>query len=174
MGPTLILTTPRYSSPSTSRNCAPGRHGAIRSMSVRTAHAFSTGTATSNSLISSIRSSPVFQVFTCVDVAGNARAGHFVYEFRVSARHRSCTLVSFGRQHRPDHGVEAHRMTTPFFVRGEDDRSERCRRDRTPRRRRESRHVTETDHRGAVTLGDAPLDTHVQRGRLAERPVVVL
>ena len=43
IGPTLTFTTPRYSSPSTSWSCAPGRHGAIRSTSVSTAHARSTG-----------------------------------------------------------------------------------------------------------------------------------
>ena len=54
IGPTLTFTTPRISSPSTSRSSAPGRHGAIRSTSVRTARRPGTGTATSNSFVSSI------------------------------------------------------------------------------------------------------------------------
>ena len=39
MGPTFTFTMPRYSSPSTSVSWAPGMHGAMRSRSVRTAHA---------------------------------------------------------------------------------------------------------------------------------------
>src|SRR5579884_9998 len=58
MGPTFTLTTPRYSSPSTSCSSAPGMQGAIRSTSVRTAHASSTGTDTRNSLVSSIGRGP--------------------------------------------------------------------------------------------------------------------
>ena len=45
IGPTLTLTTPRYSSPSTSCSWAPGSIGAIRSTSVRTFHASGTGTS---------------------------------------------------------------------------------------------------------------------------------
>src|SRR5687767_1331532 len=58
IGPTLTFTTPRYSSPSTSCSSAPGMHGAMRSTSVSTAHARSTGTLTRNSLVSSISSTP--------------------------------------------------------------------------------------------------------------------
>ena len=59
IGPTLTLTRPRYSSPSTSVNCAPGMQGAIRSRSVSTAHASSMGTATSNSFVNSTWQGPL-------------------------------------------------------------------------------------------------------------------
>ena len=49
-GPTFTLDDPRYSSPSTSWSWAPGRHGAMRSRSVSTRHAWSIGAATPNSL----------------------------------------------------------------------------------------------------------------------------
>src|SRR5262245_46928384 len=49
IGPTLTLTMPRNSSPSTSWSCAPGMHGAMRSTSVSTRQASSTGTSTRNS-----------------------------------------------------------------------------------------------------------------------------
>ena len=58
IGPTFTLTMPRYSSPSTSCSWAPGRHGAMRSTSVSTAHARSTGSATRKSLVSSIARGP--------------------------------------------------------------------------------------------------------------------
>ena len=48
MGPTFTLTTPRCSSPSTSWSCAPGMHGAMRSRSVSTCQARSTGALTRN------------------------------------------------------------------------------------------------------------------------------
>ena len=48
IGPTLTFTMPRYSSPSTSWSCAPGMHGAMRSMSSSTCHVSSTGTSTRN------------------------------------------------------------------------------------------------------------------------------
>jgi hypothetical protein len=49
IGPTLTLTRPAKESPSTDSTVAPGRHGAIRSMSSSTSHACSTGTGTTNS-----------------------------------------------------------------------------------------------------------------------------
>src|SRR5581483_3189222 len=58
IGPTLTFTTPRYSSPSTSWSWAPGRHGAMRSTSVSTAHASATGRPTRNVLVSSIARDP--------------------------------------------------------------------------------------------------------------------
>ena len=50
IGPTLTFTTPRYSSPSTSCSCAPGRHGAMRSMSSSTFHVSSIGRAHSEAV----------------------------------------------------------------------------------------------------------------------------
>ena len=58
IGPTFTFTTPRYSSPSTSCNCAPGMQGAMRSTSVSTLHAVVGGTATRKSFVSSIARGP--------------------------------------------------------------------------------------------------------------------
>ena len=46
IGPTFTFTMPRYSSPSTSCSCAPGRHGAMPSMSSITFHVASIGVLT--------------------------------------------------------------------------------------------------------------------------------
>ena len=72
IGPTFTFTMPRYSSPSISCSCAPGRHGAMRSMSSSTFHASSTGTSTRNCLRSSlVLLLQSFEVFEGVDVGGS-------------------------------------------------------------------------------------------------------
>src|SRR6478609_1520461 len=57
IGPSLILTEPLNSSPSTWSRIAPGKHGPTCSMSSRLAHAFSTPTGTSNRCSSSMPTS---------------------------------------------------------------------------------------------------------------------
>ena len=54
IGPTFTFTTPRNSSPAISWSCAPGRHGAMRSMSMSTRHVSSTGRSTRNESLISI------------------------------------------------------------------------------------------------------------------------
>ena len=58
IGPTFTLTIPRCSSPSTSWSLAPGRQGAMRSTSVRTAQVSSMDRATSKEELNSMRPGP--------------------------------------------------------------------------------------------------------------------
>lgn len=60
-GPTFTFTRPLYVSPSRPVSWAPGMHGAIRSTSVSSAHAWSGGRLTRNSLVKSIEGRPLFR-----------------------------------------------------------------------------------------------------------------
>ena len=76
IGPTLIFTMPRYSSPSISWSCAPGMHGAMRSTSSSTFHASSIGHLDPELVFDLHWSSCVqlFEILEGVDVGGAAGA----------------------------------------------------------------------------------------------------
>ena len=107
IGPTFTFTTPRYSSPSISWSCAPGRHGAIPSMSSNTFQVSSIGVLTRKLSAISI-TSPVGgsratrEVFGRVDVGRLARAvARYLdravapQEHRARLRRRSSASASF-------------------------------------------------------------------------------
>src|SRR5262245_22647833 len=156
MGPTLTLTMPRYSSPSISWSCAPGMHGAIRSTSVSTSHACSTGTPTRNSLVSSTTSAPFPQVVDRIDVCGTSRTRYFHHQVRPTTHHDPGALVPRRRQERPDERRQADRVAPRPPVRRHPDRLGPGLGHALPRLREHQRLVPQAHHHGVVAVAARP------------------